>query len=467
MRNFLPLIGLVALLLAGGGVGTYLLMQDTGQRPVPPRVAVEEPVHTDPAPAPKPVQPADDIIRPNKPDPAKDDKARTDKGRTRPVQPVDEVIPSGQPDRTGEATTPEEQARQAQLRAERAAALKDELTRRAAENEKNAFTFTATISGNVVDNTGTPVAKVSITLRETPVYPAAEGTPTPAAPVSSRGRPGQRAATSDAAGNFTISFSRRYPKEPTSVAFVLSADNGVGGTFGAATAKPVEFSLKHTETKDGVRLEVPATGALVGRVVDGQGAPVPGATVTAAGELTQDTGGGNIRVGSTSRNGQTDANGQFRLEPIMPGAYSVNARKAGFRDAALTGKVTVVANQDTAIPGDLVLLGESKLRVTLTSAEGPIAKAGCTVTFYDAAGKPIRTGNGRADDNGVIVFGAVPENAVSFDLMSASFERTQKFGFTPTVGMQTDYGVVTVNPTKTAAKPAPEGDIKPADGTDK
>lgn len=87
-----------------------------------------------------------------------------------------------------------------------------------------------------------------------------------------------------------------------------------------------------------------ATGAILGNVKDGSGAPVPGATVTATQLATQ-----------ASRTTTTDADGQYEL-PLLPvGSYRVQIELAGFKNHVQTGILLEVgrnARVDAAIePG--------------------------------------------------------------------------------------------------------------------
>src|SRR6202521_3662109 len=61
------------------------------------------------------------------------------------------------------------------------------------------------------------------------------------------------------------------------------------------------------------------TGAVTGRVVDQQGAAVPGVTVTAK----------NVATGVT-RTDTSDSEGVYRLQALPAGIYEVNAELSGF-----------------------------------------------------------------------------------------------------------------------------------------
>src|SRR5262245_43685122 len=78
------------------------------------------------------------------------------------------------------------------------------------------------------------------------------------------------------------------------------------------------------------------TGAISGRVVDGQGLPVPGATVTIAGVQ------GSKRI-------TTDADGRFAVQFLTPGSYEVRVELQGFRTAARKD-IAVSLGKTTSVP---------------------------------------------------------------------------------------------------------------------
>ncbi len=96
---------------------------------------------------------------------------------------------------------------------------------------------------------------------------------------------------------------------------------------------------------------------LNGRVVDLNGAVLPGATVT----LRQ-------RAGSVERTATTDASGAFRFADLTQGQYQISASSAGFSDA--TEEVTLAGGNASQIaltlrPGTIA----EKVTVTATRAE--------------------------------------------------------------------------------------------------
>src|SRR5215469_3244923 len=104
------------------------------------------------------------------------------------------------------------------------------------------------------------------------------------------------------------------------------------------------------------------TGAIAGRIVDAQGLPVPGVTVTAT-----DAQG--------SKGAITDSDGRFTVPFLVPGDYSVHAELQSFSPAD-RGVVQVRLGQTTDIP--------------LTMAVGALTE---TIQVVAAATAPVETGS--------------------------------------------------------------------------
>ena len=102
-----------------------------------------------------------------------------------------------------------------------------------------------------------------------------------------------------------------------------------------------------------------ASGVLSGTVNDPFGAAVSGARVAATEART-----GLVRATIT------DARGNYVIDPIPPGAYTVTAQKAGFREYEASG-VTIELNQ-TARHEIRLALGASQDRVTVSATVSPL-----------------------------------------------------------------------------------------------
>lgn len=115
-------------------------------------------------------------------------------------------------------------------------------------------------------------------------------------------------ALSTAEGKFSITgvAPGSYQATVERVGFFMPA--GFGGTTTVAVA------LRAGETKDDLKLQLAPLGSISGRVLDSEGEPVEGASVT----IDIGQGISTIRV-------PTDDKGQFRLEGLQPGKYRVKA----------------------------------------------------------------------------------------------------------------------------------------------
>ena len=105
-----------------------------------------------------------------------------------------------------------------------------------------------------------------------------------------------------------------------------------------------------------------ASGSLLGDVRDESGAVAPGVTVTA---LHNGTG--------FTRSAVSDSQGAYRLDELLPGAYTVTAAKAGFRTVSARN-VTVEVNQKARL--DLVL----KVGPSGTASSSPLRFRRCKAT---------------------------------------------------------------------------------------
>ena len=104
-----------------------------------------------------------------------------------------------------------------------------------------------------------------------------------------------------------------------------------------------------------------ATSTLTGTVVDGTGAVVPGASVTATHVST-----------TTVRTGTSNDNGLFRLPALAPGEYSVVVELSGFK--SVTVQQIQLVSSETRDLGKLALeVGAQAENVTVTADVTPIS----------------------------------------------------------------------------------------------
>ena len=129
-----------------------------------------------------------------------------------------------------------------------------------------------------------------------------------------------------------------------------------------------------------------ATSIITGNVMDGSGAAIVGAKVTAT-----DTGTG---AQSTTTTNET---GTYRFVDMPVGMYTITIEANGFRKTTLTAQRLVVA---TTLRLDATLeVGEVSTSVTVESVAAPVntddAQLGQTMTQIDHL--PILSGNGGRD----------------------------------------------------------------------
>ena len=96
-------------------------------------------------------------------------------------------------------------------------------------------------------------------------------------------------------------------------------------------------------------------GLISGRVIDQQGASIPGATVTVTNQLT-----------TAHQTTPTNDSGYFVFPEVLPGTYTLSVEKEGFEKLEQTGIVLIAADRLSA--GTLQLkLGSTKAVVTVTA----------------------------------------------------------------------------------------------------
>jgi len=158
---------------------------------------------------------------------------------------------------------------------------------------------TATITGTVVTSSGEPIADATVNL------------------YASTLPGGLTTTTADAQGRFQFAnlAAGRYTVGGVKTGFVTVV---FGERFYGRGGRA--FPLRDGERRD-IRLQLPRSGAVSGRIVDETGKPVPRATVRAV-QFSMSFGYRRGReVGSTT----SDATGFFRIHPLTPGEYAICA----------------------------------------------------------------------------------------------------------------------------------------------
>jgi hypothetical protein len=101
-------------------------------------------------------------------------------------------------------------------------------------------------------------------------------------------------------------------------------------------------------------------GLISGRVIDQQGASIPGANVTATNQLTK-----------ARQTASTNDSGYFVFPEVLPGTYTLSVEKEGFE--RLEKKDILLISADRLSAGTLQLkIGSTKAVVTVTSETTPV-----------------------------------------------------------------------------------------------
>src|SRR5713101_2424983 len=109
-----------------------------------------------------------------------------------------------------------------------------------------------------------------------------------------------------------------------------------------------------------------STGTIVGIVTDKTGAAVPNATVKVSSQL----------YGNIPRTFTTDSAGGYRVEGLLPGAYTVSISAGGFSDFTVT---------NVQVKGSLEVTANARLEVSTVSS---------TITVEASAGQELQTESG-------------------------------------------------------------------------
>jgi len=270
------------------------------------------------------------------------------------------------------------------------------------------------ISGRVTDNSGNPVASVTIS-------------------------DGTRSATTDSSGNYTIN------NVPAGSYTLTPSKSG----FGFSPASLAVSVPPNASGKDFIAVSQP-TYTISGRIVDTTGDPVANVTLT----------------DGSGRSTSTDGNGNYTLTGVPVGVYTLTPSKAGFTFTPATQIGSVPPN---AIDRDFTALPAPTYTVAGRVADSngdPLAE----VTVMDGSGKMAVT-----DANGNYVLSGIPKGSYSLTasksgyiftpnpLMGSVPPNATKQNFTGAKGVPTPIPSVTIpGPTPTGPYPTPSGTANPS-----
>ena len=430
----IAIVGMGLLLLAGIVFGGYYSMTlEANEEAGPLCVAVEDDDLTasasadpcQPEPEPEP-QPEPDPTPQPKPSPGAD------------LEADDPVAES--PEKPDPNATINDIVRQAELihgleteEAQRIAVEKllEKLLQAEQEILANLDDFEATFSGTVVDAYGNPVAGAQVVGSLT-----VTGEATKIDLKSSRlyihGDYQRTFATTDAAGAFKATVSRKVLKGTTSVKITL-----VARAKAHADGESTSFTLENGQELTGRNLRLRAAGSVRGRVVDASGIAMKGARVSL---YAASSGRGGRGYWRGNKHAITDASGEFQVKGLTPGRYRLSLYAPGFRQKSGPTEVEVQAGAETVLATDFVVAVAAAVKVRVTDESGKSLTGYVQVRVYNDAGKRIRILTGQLDGSGNALCAGVPIGGYHFEVYLPGYKPGSKTFATVTADSHTDLG---------------------------
>jgi A-macroglobulin TED domain/Alpha-2-macroglobulin family/Carboxypeptidase regulatory-like domain/MG2 domain/A-macroglobulin receptor binding domain/Macroglobulin domain MG3/Alpha-2-macroglobulin bait region domain len=121
---------------------------------------------------------------------------------------------------------------------------------------------------------------------------------------------------------------------------------------------------------------VQGAGSIYGKITDPQGAIIPGATVTATNQTSQE-----------SRSVTSSSDGEYTIANLVAGSYSVKAESSGFKNTIRTG-VPVIANTSVKIDFQLEAGGMSEM-VSITSDVATVDASSSSISSSSVQALPM------------------------------------------------------------------------------
>jgi hypothetical protein len=451
MKSSTLLAGLLALLIACGvsfGAGYYLARSQSADSPTPKTLisdtgVAELNLDAQPLDAPekKPEvsdETTSDVDSPEvTPKPSGSPEPVVDAGKPTSEKPTPEVRPNA-------ADTPKKLEDEIK-------GLKDkirDLETATPEDFEDIFNgpqvdFSATVSGQVVDQAGTAVAGASVRASYSENYSSGEGARVSFVMARGEGK-GEVIATTDASGFFSATITRKIG-EKSSLQVSLT---GTADSF--AESEKTTFALKNGDDKQGIKLALRGAGSVSGRVIDANGRGVSGVKVglnTAGnggfyGETVElDFGGG----GSSKYSATTDGSGEFNIEGIAEGRYKFRLTGAGYRQISGPTEIDVKAGESLRAPADFQVAVTASVAAKFINAQGGAVPGWVTLAFKDSSGKITKRLSGQINSDGLFEKNDPP--AGNFDVEIAVW------GFKPQTvtaniaeGQRYDFGTITLEP---------------------
>jgi len=242
----------------------------------------------------------------------------------------------------------------------------------------------------------------------------------------------------DEAGAFRISIKVKLSKPIEALDLYLQAE----GRDGTRNSR-IRVTLANGENRQHLRLVLPATGALAGRVVDSQGKPLAGATVVAAsmGEESNQESDGS-KAGGNRTPHTTDAEGRFLITGLFPDEHTLVVTCPGYAYTEFRDGTTVQPGRTIDV-GDVGLKPVTSIKVRLVSSKFKVSDIRVKATFADLDDKFISNAEASSDANGNVILGPAPLNAATVWLKVNGF-KTTRLSCTIIADRHNDLGEATV-----------------------
>jgi hypothetical protein len=230
---------------------------------------------------------------------------------------------------------------------------------------------TATIRGHVIRTDGPPLARAEVRLLSTD-------------------KPGPpRIATTDESGSYEFATlpAGRYTVTASKTGYV-ALEFGQGRAFEAG--QPIV--LKARETRERVDIALPRHGAVAGRVVDENGEPLEGVSVSV--KEIRSVGGRRQLVsvpGVLPR--QTNELGRYRVYGLQPGDYVVSAEVGQVGSDDLPGyPLTYFPGTINPVEAQRIRIGLSEEMSNVEFALTPVRTARIAGRTFTSSGEPFQAG---------------------------------------------------------------------------
>ncbi|MDC1141525.1 carboxypeptidase-like regulatory domain-containing protein [Planctomycetota bacterium] len=316
--------------------------------------------------------------------------------------------------------------------------------------------FKHTVSGTVVDAHGQPVkgANVMLQIDSKESLKGANDKQIEGLRKRRSGRPNFSAyvrsyAVTDVDGKFSFLFHTSVNEGVESLNVTVHAQHA-----SHLNSTSQKLTLKKGDVTTGLNFDLKQSGAISGRVVDGYGAGIKGARVSAS--KTRAAGDrSRSRSYVPTRMTISDADGNFKIAGLEDGEFTVNAWMSGYlTKAGSQHNVTVSTGQESYLAGDFILEKSASLSFTVVTAEGAINTGYLRVNFYGTDGKRMSSRNARVSKGGKVVVANVPAATSQFSVSMGGYEMSAKQYVSVLGGEEVQAGTVTL----VAAAPTQKSD---------